>query len=197
MSRLRRREARNVSIDFLEPHPDNIRKELGPTEDLDELGASMRSQGVLQALLVTPHPAEDGVFIVIDGHRRLAAARRAHVFDLPCIVTEPGATPGQVLTAMVAADIRRPLAPIGPGQSATGATPAPMSVHDALRVLAEHSTKVGVHPDDLREHWAVYGAAARAARRATHPDLGGNTVAWTRVSAAIDATRHLHPGVTL
>lgn len=112
MSRLRRREARNVSIDFLEPHPDNIRKELGPTEDLDELGASMRSQGVLQALLVTPHPAEDGVFVVIDGHRRLAAARRAHVFDLPCIVTEPGATPGQVLTAMVAADIRRPLAPI-------------------------------------------------------------------------------------
>lgn len=86
---------------------------------------------------------------------------------------------------------------LGPGQSATGATPAPMSVHDALRVLAEHSTKVGVHPDDLREHWAVYGAAARAARRATHPDLGGNTVAWTRVSAAIDATRHLHPGVTL
>lgn len=112
MTRLRLETAAWLSVDLLEQHPDNIRHDVGPLEDLDELGASLRAQGNLQPLLVTRSREDRDVYLVIDGNRRLAAARRALVDRLLCVVIGDGATPGAVLAAMIAADIRRPLAPM-------------------------------------------------------------------------------------
>lgn len=62
-------------------HPQNPRKELG---DLDELVNSIEANGVLQNLTVVPR--DGGGYTVIIGHRRLAAARRAGLTELPCAI---------------------------------------------------------------------------------------------------------------
>lgn len=62
-------------------HPQNPRKELG---DLEELVDSIKANGILQNLTVVPR--DDGGYTVIIGHRRLAAARRAGLTELPCAI---------------------------------------------------------------------------------------------------------------
>lgn len=71
------------------PHPDNPRKELG---DLSELTASVRANGIMQDITVMPgncltDPPEEqeatagdvgaGMFVMLMGHRRLAAFKEA------------------------------------------------------------------------------------------------------------------------
>jgi ParB family transcriptional regulator, chromosome partitioning protein len=71
----------------LHPHPGNPREKLG---DLDGLAKTISRVGLLQPLTVTPHPGLPGDYYVIAGHRRLVAARRAGITDLPCVVREGG-----------------------------------------------------------------------------------------------------------
>lgn len=68
-------------IDAVQPNPLNPRQ-IVDDAGLGELAESIRSQGILQPLLVTP----DGT--VIAGHRRLAAAQRAGLATIPVIVRE-------------------------------------------------------------------------------------------------------------
>ena len=71
---------KHVHVSRIHPHPDNVREELG---DLTETAASIRAHGILQPLLVEPHPAIDGAYPVLAGHRRLAAAQLAGRDPLP------------------------------------------------------------------------------------------------------------------
>lgn len=73
----------NIAIDRLFPHADNPRKDLG---DLSELAASIKASGILQNLTVVP--AENGMYTVIIGHRRLAAAKQAGLTEVPCAVVD-------------------------------------------------------------------------------------------------------------
>jgi ParB family transcriptional regulator, chromosome partitioning protein len=72
-----------VDVDFIHPHPDNIRADLG---DLTELADSIRQHGLLQPLVVQPHPTRQGHYQVLAGHRRLAAGKLAGKFELPALV---------------------------------------------------------------------------------------------------------------
>ena len=72
---------RLIPIEQLKPHPDNPRKNLG---DIDELTDSIKAFGVLQNLTVTP--AEVDGYVILGGHRRCEAARRAGLNELPCVV---------------------------------------------------------------------------------------------------------------
>src|SRR6266702_341893 len=72
----------------LRPNPLNPRGEL-QTAGLEELAESIRSQGVLQPLLVTP------MGVVVAGHRRLAAARLAGLSEVPVIVRDLDALQAQ------------------------------------------------------------------------------------------------------
>jgi len=75
-----------LQLSAIAPAPDNPRKQLG---DVDELAASMAELGMLQPLVVTPR---QGKFMVVCGHRRLAAATKAKLAEAPAIVrdlTEP------------------------------------------------------------------------------------------------------------
>lgn len=69
------------AVHALHPNPLNPRGELDPS-GLNELADSIRAQGILQPLLVTP----DG--IVVAGHRRLAAACLAGIDAVPVIVRQ-------------------------------------------------------------------------------------------------------------
>ncbi len=65
------------------PHKKNPRKALG---DIGELADSMKGgAGVIEPLIVTPSKAKDK-YTLIAGHRRLAAAKKAGLKLVPCIV---------------------------------------------------------------------------------------------------------------
>jgi len=73
-----------VAVHQLTAHPGNVREDLDLTP---QFLASVAATGVRIPLLVTPY--EDGGFLVIEGHRRLAAAVRAGLAEVPCIL-DPG-----------------------------------------------------------------------------------------------------------
>ena len=89
-------EVTMIETKNLSAHPDNPRKDLG---DISELAESIKEKGVLQPLIVVPwfstltrEPAEDdsmsGIYTIVAGHRRHAAAKLAGLEELPCIITD-------------------------------------------------------------------------------------------------------------
>ena len=57
-------------------------------ELLDELTESVRTKGVLQPILVRPHPEEVGLYEIIAGERRWRAAQRAFLHEVPVLVRD-------------------------------------------------------------------------------------------------------------
>jgi ParB family transcriptional regulator, chromosome partitioning protein len=76
---------RAVGVDLLDPNPFQPRARIR-AESLDELVASVRSHGVLQPLLLRPHPAVPARFQIIAGERRWRAAQLAGLHEVPASV---------------------------------------------------------------------------------------------------------------
>jgi ParB family chromosome partitioning protein len=76
---------RMLAVGTLRHHPDNPRKNIG---DIEELTDSIRKNGVMQNLTVVPAEDELGKFWVLIGNRRLEAAKKAGLDELPCRVAE-------------------------------------------------------------------------------------------------------------
>lgn len=104
----------------VDPHPGNVRAALG---DLTELADSIRAVGVIQPLVVVAaavwngaNPdaeASAGRYVVIAGHRRLAAAALAGLVEVPIVVRDELADPQAATTAMLIENIHRQnLAPL-------------------------------------------------------------------------------------
>lgn len=74
-----------ITIDKLVPHPDNVRSDVG---DVRMLAKSIKAQGILEPLLVRDHPEQDGMFQIVAGHRRLAAATEAELVEVPVNVVD-------------------------------------------------------------------------------------------------------------
>lgn len=85
-----------VKTSNLYPHPDNPRKDIG---DISEMVESVKKNGIMQNLTIMPlscldeepekQPEADNIsllsdFIVLIGHRRLSAAKEAHLEEVPC-----------------------------------------------------------------------------------------------------------------
>jgi ParB family chromosome partitioning protein len=74
-----------VGIDVIEPNPRQPRRDF-PEDALDELATSITQLGILQPLLV--RPGTPGRYELIAGERRLRAARRAGLAEVPVVVVE-------------------------------------------------------------------------------------------------------------
>lgn len=74
---------KQISIALIDPHPENPRKNLG---DLTELAESIKTNGIMQNLTVVPK--DDGRYMAVIGHRRLAAAKLAGLETVPCAVVD-------------------------------------------------------------------------------------------------------------
>jgi ParB family chromosome partitioning protein len=76
---------RPIGIDMLKPGPFQPR---GPMNHaaLGELTDSIRARGVLQPLLVRPHPAAAGEYQIIAGERRWRAAAAAGLHEVPALI---------------------------------------------------------------------------------------------------------------
>jgi ParB family chromosome partitioning protein len=71
---------KTISIDMVEPNPEQPRSEFG---DLKELTASIKEKGVLEPLLVKPK--REGGWMIIAGERRWRASKLAGLTEVPCI----------------------------------------------------------------------------------------------------------------
>ncbi|MFB2571393.1 ParB/RepB/Spo0J family partition protein [Micrococcus sp. IITD107] len=91
-------------VDKLRPHPRNIRHEVKPSEELVD---SIRSSGILQPLVVAPHPTLEGDYTVIAGHHRLAAAKKAGLLQVPAVIRHDLLGDEQQIPAMVAENLAR------------------------------------------------------------------------------------------
>ncbi len=74
-----------IPIGELDPNPDQPRQTFDD-ESIAQLAESIRSQGVLQPLLVVP--ASGGRYRIVAGERRFRAGRAAGLETLPCIVKD-------------------------------------------------------------------------------------------------------------
>lgn len=97
----------NMPVECLIPHPQNPRKDLG---NLEELTASIKENGIYQNLTVIPVneavPGEEPKYMVVIGHRRLEAAKRAGLQEVPCAIVR-GLTETQQLQTMLLENMQR------------------------------------------------------------------------------------------
>ncbi|WIV42564.1 ParB/RepB/Spo0J family partition protein [Glutamicibacter nicotianae] len=99
-----------LALSAVHQHPDNIREDLG---DLTQLSGEIKSLGLLNPLLVYPHPDREGDFVVQDGNRRRAAAAQAGLTEVPCVVlpepTEERGARADIETMLTTGRNHRPL----------------------------------------------------------------------------------------
>ena len=78
---------RMIPIDRIQANPDQPRRSFDD-KDLQDLAASIREKGVIQPLILRPHPQETGGFQIVAGERRWRAAQIAAVHELPAVVRD-------------------------------------------------------------------------------------------------------------
>ena len=76
-----------IALDLIRRNPAQPRRSFDETE-LRELAESLKTKGVLQAILVRPDPKEAGKYQIIAGERRWRAARLAGMTHIPAVVRD-------------------------------------------------------------------------------------------------------------
>ncbi|MGH3382666.1 MAG: ParB/RepB/Spo0J family partition protein [Actinoallomurus sp.] len=92
-----------LRIDKIDPHHANVREDLG---DLGDLARSIQQQGIIQPLIVQPHPDAEGRYRILAGHRRFDAAQLAGLNAVPAIIRH-GLTDEQVIELMLVENCQR------------------------------------------------------------------------------------------
>jgi ParB family chromosome partitioning protein len=77
----------SLGVEVLEPSPFQPRHAMDDGA-LEELAASIAQRGILQPLLVRPHPEKTGAYQIIAGERRWRAAQKAQLHEVPVLVRE-------------------------------------------------------------------------------------------------------------
>jgi ParB family chromosome partitioning protein len=76
---------RAIPIELVHRNPDQPRRHF-PAEEIAELEASIRDQGILQPILVRPSPKNPGEYEIVAGERRWRAAQQAGLTAIPALV---------------------------------------------------------------------------------------------------------------
>ncbi len=91
-----------VAIDSIQRNPRQPRQTF-KEDELEELAASIHEHGVIQPLIVAP--AINGIYTLIAGERRLQAARRAELRNVPVVIRT--ATDQQLLELALIENVQR------------------------------------------------------------------------------------------
>jgi ParB family transcriptional regulator, chromosome partitioning protein len=76
-----------IPMDRIDANPFQPRSDFDPTE-LESLAESIRVQGILQPILVRPHPTAPERYQIVAGERRFRAAMQAGLNEIPAIERE-------------------------------------------------------------------------------------------------------------
>lgn len=171
-----------IHISKIHPNQRNVRSELG---DLTDLAASVKSRGVEIPVIAYPHPDDAGRVILIDGHRRWAAAGIAGLDEIPVTLRAAPGRAEAVKLMLVTGLHGQDLSPMDKARGfgelqdagmtgtqiakAVGQTTATVSTYLALLELDVASQK-RVDRHDISVADAV--AAVRATRAATRKQSG-------------------------
>jgi len=79
-------DAKEIQLARIEPDPEQPRRTFDE-ERLEELTASIRSEGVLQPIVVRYEPSRD-VYVIVHGERRWRAAQQAGLQVIPALVRD-------------------------------------------------------------------------------------------------------------
>lgn len=93
-----------LPVSALRAHPQNPRQDLG---DLTELTDSIRAKGIIQTVLVMPHPTIEGDYQILMGHRRVAAARAAGLEAVEASIAPADLTEAEQLEIMLTENLQR------------------------------------------------------------------------------------------
>jgi len=77
---------RNLALATIKPLPGNPRKHFDEAA-LSELAASIATRGVIQPVIVRPHPNGEG-YQLVAGERRWRAAQKARLHEIPALVRD-------------------------------------------------------------------------------------------------------------
>lgn len=77
---------RMLALASIKPLPGNPRKHFDEAA-LDELAASIATRGVIQPIIVRPHPMGEG-YQLVAGERRWRAAQKARLHEIPALVRQ-------------------------------------------------------------------------------------------------------------
>lgn len=168
-----------VPIGAIKPNPANPRRDIG---DLDGMVASIHAVGLLEPLVVE-WASPSSPYMLLAGHRRLAAAKAAGLAEVPCLVRRGEVEPAlrmemalvenlqrEGLSALDEADGYAELTKLGLSQrriaERVGCSQSHVSKRmDLLALPAALQAKVGKKKDGL-----TLEAAAALARLKDHPE---------------------------
>jgi ParB family chromosome partitioning protein len=77
----------DLPLELIHANPEQPRKRFNQ-QDLDDLAESIRQRGVIQPILVRPHPARVGAYEIVAGERRWRAAHMAELRTIPALSRE-------------------------------------------------------------------------------------------------------------
>ncbi|MFJ4026054.1 ParB/RepB/Spo0J family partition protein [Paenarthrobacter sp. NPDC089989] len=102
-------ETRRIAVEDLIDNPDNPRSDLGPDQDLVELANSLAKDGNTDDCHVVPvADGEDaGKWMLLEGHRRKAAALLGNVAELTCKIRHDLDTKAKQIAFMITANTHR------------------------------------------------------------------------------------------
>ncbi len=93
-----------LPIEKIKANPDQPRRFF--SEDaLQELANSIREKGVIQPLIVRPHPRENDIYEIVAGERRWRASQLAQLHEVPVVIREM--TDTEVLEIAIIENIQR------------------------------------------------------------------------------------------
>lgn len=155
------------------PHPKNPRKELG---DLSEMAESIKANGIMQNLTVvevgnlpaerlpelgiTAADIDNGRFMVVIGHRRLAAAKVAGLKEVPCVISDMSYE--DQLATMVTENLQR--TDLTPVEQAQGLRQLSMELGLGAAQIAE---KTGISESTVRRRLKVAAIDQKTLETAT------------------------------
>ncbi|EAQ14099.1 ParB family chromosome partitioning protein [Maritimibacter alkaliphilus HTCC2654] len=114
-SEVQRKPDMLIPIENVEANPDQPRRRFTP-EGLEDLANSIREKGIIQPLIVRPHPAKEGAYEIVAGERRWRAAQVAQLHEVPAIIR--GYNDTEALEVAIIENIQR--ADLNPIEEAAG-----------------------------------------------------------------------------
>ena len=77
----------SLPIERIEPNPFQARTHFAKSE-IAELADSIQEKGLLNKILVRPHPEKEGIYQLVHGERRLRACKLLEWLEIPATIQD-------------------------------------------------------------------------------------------------------------